>query len=80
MAPKEAQINLRLPVELDAWAEARAGGKRQKPEYIRQVLELESAREEQEQTLEMFNAARDSLSPQERAEIREERCCGISRW
>jgi hypothetical protein len=73
MATKEAQINLRLPAELDAWVESRAGGKRGKPEFVRQILERERAREEEEQMLKMFNAAWNSLSPEEREEIREER-------
>jgi hypothetical protein len=73
MATKEAQINLRLPAELDAWVEAHAGGKRRKPEFIRQILERERAREEEEQMLNLFNTAWDSLSPEEKAEIREER-------
>lgn len=73
MATKEAQINLRLPAELDAWIESRAGGKRRKPEYIRRLLERERAREEEERMLSMFNAAWDALSPEEKAEVREER-------
>jgi len=73
MGTKEAQINLRLPAELDEWIEARAGGKRAKPEYVRQVLERERVREEEEQMLEMFNRAWDSLSAEEQAEIRQER-------
>lgn len=73
MGTKEAQINLRLPAELDEWVEARAGGKRAKPEYVRQVLERERVREEEEQLLEMFNRAWDSLSAEEQSEIRQER-------
>lgn len=61
MAAKEAQINLRLPAELDARVEERAGGKRQKPEFVRRLLERERSREEQEQLVRMFNAAWDSL-------------------
>lgn len=73
MATKEAQINLRLPFDLDQWVEEHAGGKREKPAYIRRLLERERAREEEEQILQMFNAAWDSLSDLERAELREER-------
>lgn len=73
MGTKEAQINLRLPAELDQWIEARAGGKRAKPEYVRQVLERERVREEEEQMLQMFNKAWDALSAEEKAEIRQER-------
>jgi hypothetical protein len=73
MAAKEAQINLRLPADLDAWVESHAGGKRGKPAFVRQVLERERAREAEEKMLAMFNAAWDSLSPEEREAVREER-------
>jgi hypothetical protein len=73
MATKEAQINLRLPADLDAWVEAHAGGKREKPAFIRELLERERAREEEEQLRRMFDAAWDSLDEEERAEVREER-------
>lgn len=76
MATKEAQINLRLPEELDAWVEAHAGSKREKPAYIRQLLEREKAREEETEMLEMFNRAWDSLTEEERVEERTER----DRW
>lgn len=73
MASKEAQINLRLPAELDAWIEAHAGGKREKPAFVRRILERERAREEEAKMLEAFNRAWDSLSPEEQAELREDR-------
>lgn len=73
MATKEAQINLRLPADLDAWVESQAGGKRGKPAFVRHVLERERAREEDERMLAMFNDAWDSLSPEEQGLVREER-------
>ena len=73
MGTKPAQINLRLPADLDAWVEAHAGGKRQKPEFVRQLLERERAREQEEQMLQKFNRAWDALSPAEQADIRQER-------
>jgi hypothetical protein len=73
MAIKEAQINLRLPADLDAWVEARAGGKRKKPAFVRQVLERERARQEEEEMLATFNHAWDSLTLQEQEQVREER-------
>lgn len=73
MATKEAQLNLRLPADLDAWVESHVDGKRQKPEFVRQILERERAREEEERMLNMFDTAWDSLSPEAKAEIREER-------
>jgi hypothetical protein len=73
MGTKEAQINLRLPADLDEWVEGHAGSKRGKPGFIREVLQRERAREEEEHLRRMFDAAWDSLSDAERAGIREER-------
>lgn len=73
MATKEAQINLRLPADLDAWVEEHAGGKRGKPGFIRELLERERAREAEEQLRQMFDAAWDSLTEDERADERDER-------
>ena len=73
MAVKEAQINLRLPAELDAWVEAQAGNKRQKPQFVRRILERERARAQEEEMLRMFNEAWDSLGRAEQRELREER-------
>lgn len=73
MATKEAQINLRLPAELDAWVEARAGGRRQKPEFIRQLLERERSRDEERELVELFNDAWDDLSERDRRALRRER-------
>jgi Arc/MetJ-type ribon-helix-helix transcriptional regulator len=73
LATKEAQINLRLPGELDAWVESHAGGKRRKPEYIRQLIEREKQRQEEAELLAMFNAAWDGLTDEERDEERAER-------
>jgi len=76
MATKEAQINLRLPDELDAWVETHAGGKRKKPEYIRRLIEREKQRQEEAEMLEMFTRAWNSLTEEEREEERAER----ERW
>jgi hypothetical protein len=73
MSAKEAQINLRLPADLDAWVEARAGGKRGKPGFVRAVLERERAREEESRMVEMFDRAWDSLTAEERREVRQDR-------
>jgi hypothetical protein len=73
MGTKDGQINLRLPAELDAWLESRAGGKRGKPAFVRRLLERERAREEEERMVRMFNEAWDSLSAKEQAAVREER-------
>jgi hypothetical protein len=73
MAAKEAQINLRLPTELDAWLEDRAGGSRKKPAYIRGILERERAREEEAEMQAMFDHAWESLTPNERKAERDKR-------
>lgn len=73
MPTKEAQINVRLPSDLDAWLEARAGGKRAKPALVRKILERERAREEEQQLRALFDAAWDSLSAEEQSGLRAER-------
>ena len=73
MATKEAQINLRLPSDLDAWLTERAGGSRKKAAYIRELLEREREREQEAELQAMFDQAWDSLSPEERASVRRER-------
>jgi Arc/MetJ-type ribon-helix-helix transcriptional regulator len=73
MATKEAQINLRLPTDLDEWVEEQAGGKRKKPGFIRELLERERAREEEAELQAMFDRAWDSLSEEEREAVRAER-------
>lgn len=73
MATKEAQINLRLPADLDLWVEERAGGKRQKPSFIRQLLERERACEEEAEMKAMFDQAWDSLPEAEREAVKAER-------
>jgi hypothetical protein len=73
MAAKDAQINLRLPTDLDAWLSQRAGGSRRKPAYIRELLERERAREEEAELQAMFDAAWDSLSSEAREAERRER-------
>jgi hypothetical protein len=70
---KDAQLNLRLPAELDRWLERRAGSKRAKPGFIRSLLVRERAREEERQLQSMFDEAWDSLSAEERAAVTAER-------
>lgn len=73
MSTKEAQINLRLPADLDLWIEERAGGKRKKPAFIRQLLERERAQEEEAEMQAMFDQAWDGLSESERKVVKAER-------
>jgi hypothetical protein len=73
MATKNAQINLRLPTDLDNWVSKRAGGSRRKPAFVRDLLERERAKEEEAELQAMFDRAWGSLSPEEREAERGER-------
>jgi hypothetical protein len=73
VAAKNAQINLRLPADLDRWVLERAGGSREKPAFVREVLERERAREAEAELQAMFDDAWDSLSPEEREAERRDR-------
>jgi hypothetical protein len=73
MSIKEAQINVRLPADLDTWVEDQAGGKRQKPAFVRQLIERERARAEEAALQAMFDQAWDGLPEQEREAVRAER-------
>ncbi len=73
MAAKEAQVNLRLPSELNAWVERQAGGSRMKAAYIRALLERERARAEEAELQALFDRAWDGLTAEERASERAER-------
>jgi hypothetical protein len=73
MATKDAQINLRLPTDLDNWVAERAGGSRKKPAFVRALLERERAKEAEAELQAMFDRAWESLSPEEREAERRER-------
>lgn len=65
---KAHQISVRLGSEADAWLERRAGGRQNKAELIRQLIENEMARERERELLAMFNAAAAEVSEEERDE------------
>jgi len=73
MTTKNAQINLRLPADLDQWLSDRAGGGRRKPAFVRELLERERAKEQEVEMQAMFDHAWESLSPEERDAERRER-------
>jgi Arc/MetJ-type ribon-helix-helix transcriptional regulator len=73
VATNEAQISVRLPEDLDRWVEEQAGGKREKPAFIRRLLERQRHREEEVALQRMFDQAWDSLPEEERAEVEAER-------
>jgi len=54
---KDRQISIRIGSDTDAWLELRAGGGKNKAGFIRQLIELERAREREQVLLEMFNRA-----------------------
>ncbi len=61
-AVKSHQISVRIRSDTDAWLERRAGSRRNKAGFIRQLLEKEMARERDQKLLEMFNAAAEDLT------------------
>ena len=73
MATKDAQINLRLPADLDEWVSKRAGGSRKKPAFVRDLLKRERAKEEEVELQAMFDDAWESLAPEEREAEKRER-------
>lgn len=73
MATKNAQINLRLPADLDRWVEEPAGGSRKKAAFVRDLLEQERAKQAEAEMQAMFDRAWESLSPEERDAERRER-------
>ena len=65
---KSRQISVRLGHEADHWLEQRAGGGRNKAAFVRQLIEREMVREEEERQLAMFNAAAADLTSADRRE------------
>lgn len=67
-ATKTHQISVRVHKETDSWLEKKAGGRQNKAEFIRQLIEQEKAREKEHELLEMFNAAAAEITEQDREE------------
>lgn len=65
---KDRQISVRVPSDIDAWLEVRAGNNKNKAGFIRQLIERERAREREQELLEMFNAAAEDLTEEDLAE------------
>jgi hypothetical protein len=68
MPSKERQISVRVLRETDDWLERRAGGRSNKADFVRRLIEKEMARERSEELLHMFNEAAASLTDEDRAE------------
>jgi hypothetical protein len=68
MPVKGCQISVRVLRETDAWLQRRAGGRSNKADYIRRLIEREMAREREENLLEVFNKAAANVTESDRAE------------
>ena len=68
MRMKGRQISVRVVGETDAFLERRAGGRSNKADFVRRLIEREMAREREEVLLEMFNKAAADLTEADRAE------------
>ena len=73
MEAKQAQISVRLPEDLDRWVEEQAGGKREKPAFIRRLLEKQRHAQEELAMQQMFDEAWDSISEDDRGKVVAER-------
>lgn len=62
---KSHQISVRIRSDTDAWLERRAGNRRNKAGFVRQLIEKEMAREREQELLEMFNEAARDLTPED---------------
>ncbi len=68
MPAKGRQISVRVMRETDSWLERRAGGRLNKADFVRRLIEREMAREQEETLLEVFNKAAAEVSESDRAE------------
>jgi hypothetical protein len=68
MPSKERQISVRVSRQTDDWLERRAGGRSNKADFVRRLIENEMARKRDEELLQMFNEAAASLTDADRIE------------
>ncbi|HEY7818285.1 MAG TPA: hypothetical protein VIG29_08705 [Vicinamibacteria bacterium] len=68
MPVKGRQISVRVLQETDAWLERRAGGRSNKADFVRRLIEQEMAREREKDLLEVFNKAAADVTEADRAE------------
>jgi hypothetical protein len=71
MPAKGHQISVRVLRETDLWLERRAGGRSNKADFVRSLIEREMAREREETLLEVFNKAAADVTESDRAEREE---------
>lgn len=63
---KDAQVSIRIPAAIQEWLDRRAGEDRSRADVVRELIEEEMAREEAVRLTEMFNAAAQELTPEDR--------------
>ncbi len=68
MPAKGRQISIRVLREIDVWLERRAGGRSNKADFVRRLIEREMAREREENLLDVFNKAASDVTESDRAE------------
>jgi hypothetical protein len=68
MPVKGRQISVRVLRETDDWLERRAGGRSNKADFVRGLIEREMAREREENLLEVFNKAAADVTESDRVE------------
>jgi hypothetical protein len=71
MPARRRQISVRVLRETDAWLERRAGGRSNKADFVRRLIEREMAREREEDLLDVFNKAAADVTESDRAEREE---------
>ena len=65
---KGRRISVRVLPETYAWLERRAGGRSNKADFVRGLIEREMAREREESVLDVFNKAAADVTESDRAE------------
>jgi len=65
-AAKEAQICIRIPAFVDEWLASRASAVGSKADIVRDLIEREMLREEEDRLRAMFDAAAAELTEEER--------------
>jgi len=66
--PKERQISVRIPAELDEWLQKKAGEGNGKADFVRSIIEAARKKEIEEELFAMFEAAAEDWDEEDRAE------------
>lgn len=62
------QVNVRFPEDVGRWLEARAGGRRRVPAYLRDLVDRERAREQERELRATFDRAAEELTAEDHEE------------